>query len=123
MQWLKDQGPAAEPWFLYCSHYTPHPPFDTNATFLAEVEVDKIPIPTWIPENEMHIYDTYMSINKDVYCPYTDAQIQEVRSTYYAMNVEIDLIIGGTINKSYELGYNESNTIYMYTSDHGVEFI
>ena len=120
LEWLKEKGEKMEPWFLYCSHHTPHPPFDTNQTFLDSVDIKDIPLPVWIAEDEMHVYDHYMSLNKNVYGPFNDTDINKVRMTYYAMNVEIDQVIGSIINTSYELGYNESNTMYIFTSDHGV---
>eukprot|EP01084_Bolivina_argentea_P062093 113537_1 len=119
LEWLKSKGTKKEPWFVYCSHHTPHPPFDTNDTFLRHVAVNDIPIPEWIPEQDMHVYDHYMSLNKNVYGKFNYSDINKVRKTYYAMNVEIDQVIGSIIHTSYQLGYNESNTIYVYTSDHG----
>ena len=122
LEWLNSQGSKQEPWFLYCSFTLPHPPYDSNATFIEQVDVKSIPIPDWIPEDEMHVYDYYMSMNKNMLKKYNDSTIMGVREAYFAMNVEIDQIIGNLVNVSNKLGYNESNTVYIYTSDHGVKF-
>ncbi|MCP4985528.1 MAG: sulfatase-like hydrolase/transferase, partial [Colwellia sp.] len=42
-----------------------------------------------------------------------------MRATYYAMNVEADWLLGNVLNTSYSLGWNASNTIIIFTSDHG----
>ena len=67
----------------------------------------------------MHVYDYYMSMNKDVLGNYDNASILETREVYYGMNVELDEIIGSTIDTAFSLGYNESNTVFLFTSDHG----
>ena len=100
---------------MYCSINIPHPPYDTNDTWLASVDVNNIPLPQWIPENEFHPADKYQSISKHVWENFTNQSIQAVRSTYYAMNVEADWLIGNVLNTSYLMGYNESNTIFLFT--------
>ena len=46
------------PTVLYCSINIPHPPFDTNATWLAMVHADKVPLPTWPPQSSFHPADS-----------------------------------------------------------------
>merc|ERR1719361_2740063 len=50
---LAQRQEADKPWFLYCSVNIPHPPFDTNETWLQQVDVDAVPLPYWQPEDEM----------------------------------------------------------------------
>ena len=108
-----------KPWFMYCSINIPHPPYQTNATWLKSVDQSNIPLPIWLNEDEFHPADQYQSISKNVWGNFTDTDIQNVRATYYAMNVETDYLLGTVLNQSYELGWNESNTIIIFTSDHG----
>ena len=50
---------------------------------------------------------------------FSDEEIQAVRSTYYAMNVETDYLLGTVLNASYANGWDASNTLFVFTSDHG----
>merc|ERR1712048_128780 len=102
---------------MYCSINIPHPPFDTNATWLQAVDVANIPLPKWQAEASMHPADKYQSISKNVYGAFNDSEIQQVRSTYYAMNVETDYLLGNVIQTAEQLGINTSNTIFVFTSD------
>eukprot|EP01083_Nonionella_stella_P225373 801301_1 len=108
-----------KPWFMYCSINIPHPPFDTNATWLNQVDMNGIPLPYWEAEKDMHPADRYMSISKNVYGYFNESEIQQVRSTYYAMNVETDYLLGNVIQTAEKYGINTSNTIFVFTSDHG----
>eukprot|EP01084_Bolivina_argentea_P129138 228124_1 len=110
---------STKPWFMYCSINIPHPPYDTNATWLAGVNAADIPMPPWIPQDQFHPADAYQSISKHVWGNFTDKAIQNVRKTYYAMNVETDYILGTVLNASYSHGWDANNTIIMFTSDHG----
>ena len=67
LAWLRDHKPfepasddpaTFQTWMLYCSINIPHPPFDTNATWLAMVHADKVPLPTWPPQSSFHPADS-----------------------------------------------------------------
>ena len=70
----------------------------------------------------MHPADQYQSISKNVFGEFNESEIQQVRSTYYAMNAEPDYMLGNVIKTAERHGINTSNTIFVFTSDHGVEF-
>ncbi len=101
---------------MYCSINIPHPPYQTNGTWLASVDADKIPLPSWIPESQFHPADQYMSISKNIWGNWSDEQIQTIRKTYYGMNVETDYLLGLVLNASYANGWDETNTIILFTS-------
>eukprot|EP01084_Bolivina_argentea_P020443 38010_1 len=113
------QANSSKPWFLYCSVHIPHPPYQTNSTWLQHVAVNDIPLPKWLPESQFHPADKYQSISKDIWQNFTDTDINNIRATYYAMNVETDYMMGSVINAAYLNGWNESNTMIIFTSDHG----
>ena len=98
VEWLNSPTPAAAPWLLYCSLNIPHPPFNTNATWLSSVNESLVGVPPWVdPTNasvRAHPYDAYMSISKAVDDAFTQAQIRKVRATYYAMCAETDYMLG-----------------------------
>jgi arylsulfatase K len=109
---------ADKSWMLYCSINIPHPAFNTNSTWLKGVNVKNIPTPTWLPDDQFHPADSYMSQSKNVWRNYTKQEIHKVRKTYYAMCVETDYMLGTVIDalKKYE-HYN--NTYIIFLSDHG----
>lgn len=74
-----------KPWMLYCSLNIPHPPFQTNETWLKRVNHALIAPPPWERPKAMHPADAYMSISKDVHLKFTKEDIIKVRLTYYAM--------------------------------------
>ena len=124
-EWIKQLPPAGQndaPFFLHCSLNIPHPAFQTNATWLAKVNEDKIVVPQWpagFPES-WHPYDSYMSVSKHVQeTSYTDQDILKVRKTYYAMCAEADYLLNQVWESLKDKGYNLSNTYLMYVSDHG----
>jgi len=121
--WVNELPSAAEgkPFFLYCSVNIPHPAFQTNATWLAKVDEDKIQLPPWrdgFPE-QWHQYDQYMAISKHVEGSYTDQQIKKVRKTYYAMCAETDYLLERVWRAVEAKGYSLENTYVVFVSDHG----
>jgi len=113
------ESESSKPWFLYCSINIPHPPYQTNATWLSGVDVSDIPLPQWLDEAQFHPADAYQSISKNVWGNFSDAAIQSVRATYYAMNVETDYLLGSVLNASFANGWDTANTLFVFTSDHG----
>jgi len=116
---LNNHNPhTAKPWFLWLGILDPHPPYDTNSTYLATVNqsaVDVVPEP--IVEN-MHPYDSYMSISKEAIGNYTDDQIKSIRSSYWGAVAEADALLGRVLQVAAERGHLD-NTIVLFTSDHG----
>ena len=122
VEWLNSPTPAAAPWLLYCSLNIPHPPFNTNATWLASVDESLVDVPPWVdPKNasaRAHPYDAYMSISKAVDGAFTDSQIRKVRSTYYALCVETDYMLGRVLAAA-KAHPEYHNTFVIFLSDHG----
>ena len=101
-----DDPATFQTWMLYCSINIPHPPFDTNATWydilaeighiwgifcdtlgifedtfgrLSMVHADKVPLPIWPSQSSFHPADSFMSISKNVWGQFSDAEIQKIR--------------------------------------------
>ena len=123
IDWLKQKGSSdasQENWMLYCSLNIPHPPFNSNNTWLDFVDDDLVDVPTW-PRNgaaEPHPYDSYMSVSKHVQGNFTDADIKKVRETYYAMVSETDYMLGLVVKACKDAGLYD-NTVVVFLSDHG----
>ena len=107
------------PWFMQCSLMLPHPPFYANEKWLTDVNVSDISMPIWINESSFHPYDQFMTISKDGWGEFAESDIQRLRKTYYGMNVEADNLLGKVIDAMNRNGFNLSNTIMYFTSDHG----
>jgi hypothetical protein len=119
VDWLNNHDPNTnEPWMLWVGLMDPHPPFDTNSTYLAKVNTSAIQIPTWQTREEMHPFDTYMSQSKNVWGAYTDAEIVKIKSSYYGVCVMADELLGQVLDTAQATGHMK-NTVIIYTSDHG----
>jgi len=55
-----DSGDIDALWFLHCSLNIPHPPFDTNSTWLQSVNMSAVNVPQWplTGTARMHPYDS-----------------------------------------------------------------
>lgn len=117
-EWFESHDPdSAAPWFHYCSVNIPHPAFNTNATWLAMVKTELIPKPFWLPESEFHPADKYMSMSKNVWgTNISDAEILQVRKTYYAMCAETDWMLGSVMDAANRTGHLDDSYI-VFVSD------
>ena len=122
INWLKEKGQSrsSKRWFLYCSLNIPHPPFDSNNTWLDFVNDSAVNIPVWPPHEvaEPHPYDSYMSVSKNVQGNFSADEILRVRKTYYAMVSETDYMLGLVIKACKNAGLYD-NTVVIFLSDHG----
>ena len=126
IDWLGAKGTAwrsgreSSPWFLYCSLNIPHPPFNTNLTWLQSVDQPAVRAhpPRWSNTSSLHPHDEYMTISKAVDGPFSDEAVFLVRRTYYAMVAETDYLMGQVLDAARASGmYDE--TLVVFLSDHG----
>lgn len=127
IEWLRARGDgrgrtnAPRNWVLYCSLNIPHPPFNTNSSWISKyVNVSAVDVPEWPPGGapEAHPYDSYMSASKHVGGNFSDTEIKNIRTTYYAMVGETDYMLGSVIQACKDANlYN--NTVIVFLSDHG----
>lgn len=73
-------APPPPPFFAYVGLSVPHPPFTTNARWLAQVNASTIH-PPWAPEEQAayHPFDWHMSVSKGCTEPTTHADIMRIR--------------------------------------------
>lgn len=130
-------GSSSVPQLLHCSFFSPHPPFDTNSSFLSKIDKSKVLLPPQASDKAaMHPADIFTSTSKmhlnytvynnqsgnitekNVAVEYTDEQLMKVREVYYAMGNELDRWIGQIIDALHDR--NDADTWYViYLSDHG----
>jgi len=119
ISWLTSAPPSpTQPFFMWLGLLDPHPPYQTNSTWLAHVNesaVDAPVLPAW---EDMHPFDVDMSTLKACTLNYTEAQLKTMRRTYWGACGEalhtLQLVLAAA-NRSGHL----DNTIVLFTSDHG----
>lgn len=106
---------------LHCSFYSPHPPFDTNATYLDRINASSIILPPQPDPKSMHPADRFTSLAKRHLPPlanFSAAQIRAVRRAYYAMGAELDDWMGQILS-ALDARADAKEWYVIYTSDHG----
>ncbi|XP_048384347.2 arylsulfatase K [Stegostoma tigrinum] len=92
--------------------------FKTSLYWLKKVKHHSIRIPKWLSFSEMHPVDFYSSYTKNCTGNFTNQEILDIRSFYYAMCAETDLMLGEILTALHDTGL-EKNTYVIFTSDHG----
>jgi choline-sulfatase len=108
--------------FLYCSIIVPHPPYQSNATYMAAVAKMNITVPEWVPFGELHPNDLATMALRN--CLDVDdvphEHIIHFRTVYFSMCYEADDLLGRIIDALDNSGAGvRANTYVMMVSDHG----
>ncbi len=115
---ISQQG--RKPWLLSINFFDPHPPFDPPPEYLQAMDVEKMPLPLFQPE-EMDFQFEFLqridhSINR-VYLPENyDARLMV--AAYYAQIELIDEQVG-RILEALKATNQWKDTIIIFMSDHG----
>jgi arylsulfatase A-like enzyme len=121
VEWLRSHDPQKRGWLLHCSVNIPHPPFDTNATWLSRVNDSAIGVPPSfrLSVDQMHPADAYVSISKNVAGNFSDAEVRRTRRVYAAMCAETDYLLGRVLDAARSSGHWDDSTYVIFLSDHG----
>ncbi len=113
------QKPGA-PWLLYLGYVQPHPAFAALDTFYEKYYPDNVDMPEVSNEELEGLNMVYQELRhfKRIATPIDREKIKRARSGYYGMITELDESIGKVIRALKETG-QYSNTLIIYTSDHG----
>ncbi|KAL0979773.1 hypothetical protein UPYG_G00189460 [Umbra pygmaea] len=131
-KWIQRKAASlAQPFALYLGLNLPHPyvtnslgpnaggsTFRTSPYWLKKVMPELISIPKWLPFSDMHPVDYYSTFTKNCSGNFTEEEIREIRTFYYAMCAETDAMLGQVISALRDTGLLES-TVLLITSDHG----
>ena len=99
IDWLHSHDPSKENWLMHCSLNIPHPPFQTNATWLQYVNDSAVGVPaSFVNVSTMHAADAYAATSKNVDGHFTDTQIITTRRVYAAMCAETDYLFGRVLD-------------------------
>jgi arylsulfatase A-like enzyme len=120
--WLESDNPEGKrPFFLWCGLMVPHPPYDSNSSWLAHVNASSVDVPQQIARGATHYYDQFMSRAKHVwgeFVAYTDADITAMRKAYWGAVAEASELIREVLHTAETTGHL-NNTIVFISSDHG----
>eukprot|EP00912_Choanoflagellata_sp_UC4_P000515 UC4_evm3s321 len=111
---------SSTPNLLYCSIIVPHPPYKSNATYMAAVKDLNISIALQVPLEELHPNDKFTAILKRSLFmeQVSPAVLKHFREVYFSMCFESDSLLGKVIDSLDASGAREK-TYIMMVSDHG----
>ncbi|XP_069043633.1 arylsulfatase K isoform X2 [Lepisosteus oculatus] len=130
--WIRRSAAAlAQPFALYVGLNLPHPyltaslgrtaggsTFRTSEFWLKKVSHHLVTVPTWLPFSRMHQVDFYSTYTKNCSSNFTEQELKDIRTFYYAMCAEADAMLG-EILLALRDSQLLSSTVLLFTSDHG----
>ena len=107
------------PWFLQCSMYKPHPPFQPPKRYWDVIDRSKLEIPRY-PEDDLddtpkRYWEGMVGRQMD---NLTDDQVRDGMQGYYGNLAFADAMIGEVLKALDDLGLRQ-DTLVVYTADHG----
>jgi len=120
IRWLRARANDEQPWALFLSFVTPHPPWFSPAETYALYPHDKISIPPqWQAEDwPRHPAYDYMRRFFSSEQPFPEATIRRLIAVYYGICTFLDQQIGQVLAALDDLKLRDSTRV-IYTSDHG----
>lgn len=121
MDWLKRHaGRKTQPWALFVSYVSPHPPFCVPQELLDLYPLDRVPLPPLYRSLERPLHPSLAHLRHIMGFQAMDdeASLRRITASYYALVTHLDRQIGAVLEAARELGMLE-NTRIIYTSDHG----
>ncbi|MCC7367071.1 MAG: sulfatase-like hydrolase/transferase [Chloroflexi bacterium] len=120
-RWLREEAPKqSEPWTLWSSWVSPHPPFIAPPEFMALYDPATITLPVgWEPRD--WVDHPAMNLRRRIMCyeePLDEATFRQAICTYYALVSFMDAQIGEVLRALDDAGLTERTRI-LYTNDHG----
>lgn len=125
-------GRGGKPFFLHLGYYRPHPPFVASAPFHAMYRPQDMPPPVRAASTEAEAAQhpllayhlgrsrqaNYFQRGEGLSAELTDAQIAQMRATYYGMISEVDAQLG-RVFAWMDDAQAWDDTLVIFTSDHG----
>jgi arylsulfatase A-like enzyme len=129
VEYLEAAARADEPFFLQCSYPDPHHPFTPPGRFWEMYASDEIPLPETFDDPHTHSLPFYRKrlkhrgrqrVQMEPFAP-TEEQFRHAAASEYGMIALIDEGIGRILATLEQTGL-ASNTVVIFTSDHGDMF-
>lgn len=121
IDWLKQRASSqTQPWALFVSYVSPHPPFSVPQDLLDLYPLHRVPLPPlYRPlERPQHASLAHLRRIMGFQAMDDEASLRRITASYYALVTHLDRQIGTVVQAARELGLLE-NTRVIYTSDHG----
>ncbi len=120
IRWLQDHANDEEPWALFLSFVTPHPPFLSPPETYHLYPQDPIRLPPQWQESDWpeHAALRYMRRYFSYDEPFDEATIRRLHAAYYGICTFLDAQIGAVVAALEAAGLKDKTRI-IYTSDHG----
>ncbi len=118
---LREKAPGlGKPWAVFIGAHAPHPKWRTKRKYLDIYPPEKMPLPS-IPDGYFETQHPFFRVYanyRNCSVPIPQTRIRRVRSAYYGMLTELDAQVGRVLDHLERSG-ELTNTIFIYTSDHG----
>jgi arylsulfatase A-like enzyme len=124
IQFLMSYRKGDPPFFLYCSVINPHPPYTSNATWEANIDMVELERSldwtekTYATPNNQHPADTYASSSEGVPLRFNRTLARELAIAYHGACVEVDSMVG-KVRSALQQSAAADHTYFVLTSDHG----
>jgi arylsulfatase A-like enzyme len=120
LAWLEHDAPTDEPWFVHASYLRPHPPYRVAAPYHDRYAAADVPMPVRAesPEVEGAQHPLAALATMVVGAPADEAEIRQIRATYYGLMAEVDHHLGRLLDWLDRSGRAE-DTLVVLTADHG----
>jgi len=125
-QWLRKEAPRlTQPWVLYVSYTSAHPPFSVPQRFWDMYPVDDMPLPVAFREGKRPEHPAYQHLRHTkgirVLGAEDETMLKQVAAGYYGLISHLDEQIGEVMDTADTLGLMDSTRL-VYTSDHGESY-
>jgi len=119
IEWLRENGDSDEPWILFVSYASPHPPFQVPPHIDAQYDQDAMPLPSAWSHDECsrHPAVAHLRDIMDTFTMDDPDMLRRVAKGYYGLITHVDRQIGEVLGELEAIDMDEPRLIY--TSDHG----
>ena len=120
IRWLREHADDEQPWALFLSFVTPHPPFLAPPADYARYRHEDIVLPPQWAQADWSSHPAYAWMRRyfGYDAPFDEAAIRRLHAAYYGICSFLDAQIGAVLAALDGLNLRESTRI-IYTSDHG----
>ena len=120
IRWLREHADDDQPWVLFLSFVTPHPPFLSPPDTFARYPQERIELPPqwreadWVRHPEFEYMRRFFGYEE----AFDEASIRRLHAAYYGICTFLDTQIGQVLEAVDALDLSEKTRL-IYSSDHG----
>lgn len=119
LDYLRRKKDAACPIFIHVGLEKPHEPWSVHREFLDLFDPCRVPLPATL--NDWLVRGEFFGVQAWQHhaCSGDADFVRKVMASYYACVASMDAQVGRLLAGCAHLGLDDSNTVFIYTSDHG----